>query len=116
MLTGAMLICGQVIADVDSKNFEQEVLKSKTPVIIDFWAAWCGPCRIFSPTIEEVSKDYEKKIKFFKMDVDKNETIASEYSIMSIPAVLYFEKGEVKSMSVGAVPKAEFKKWIESNL
>jgi thioredoxin 1 len=116
MLTGAMLIRGQVIADVDGKTFEQEVLKSKTPVIIDFWATWCGPCRIFSPTIEEVSKEYEKKIKFMKMDVDKNENIASEYSIMSIPSVLYFEKGEVKSMSVGAVPKAELKKWIESNL
>jgi thioredoxin 1 len=116
MFTGTMLFCGQVIAEIDSKNFEQEVLKSKVPVIIDFWATWCGPCRIFTPTIEDASKDYDKKIKFLKMDVDKNESVASEYSIMSIPAVLYFEKGLVKSMSVGAVPKTELKKWIDSNL
>lgn len=105
-----------MISEVDSKNFDQEVLKSKTPVVIDFWAAWCGPCRLFTPTIEDVSKDYDKKVKFMKMNVDENESVASEYSIMSIPTVLMFEKGEVKAMSVGAIPKSDLKKWIDNNL
>lgn len=105
-----------MISEVDSKNFDQEVLKSKTPVVIDFWAAWCGPCRPFTPTIEDVSKDYDKKVKFMKMNVDENESVASEYSIMSIPTVLMFEKGEVKAMSVGAIPKSDLKKWIDNNL
>lgn len=105
-----------MISEVDTKNFDQEVLKSKTPVIIDFWAAWCGPCRLFTPTIEDVSKDYDKKVKFMKVNVDENERIASEYSIMSIPTVLMFEKGEVKAMSVGAIQKSDLKKWIDSNL
>ena len=105
-----------MISEIDSKNFDQEVLKSKTPVIIDFWASWCGPCRLFTPTVEDVSKDYDKKVKFMKVNVDENEKIASEYSIMSIPTVLMFEKGEVKAMSVGAIPKSELKKWIDNNL
>ena len=105
-----------MISEVDSKNFDQEVLKSKTPVVIDFWAAWCVPCRLFTPTIEDVSKDYDKKVNFMKMNVDENESVASEYSIMSIPTVLMFEKGEVKAMSVGAIPKSDLKKWIDNNL
>ncbi len=105
-----------VVEDINSDKFESEVLKSKVPVVIDFWAPWCGPCRIFSPIIDEVSKSYDGKVKFLKMNTDENENIASEYNIMSIPSVLLFEKGQVKAMSVGAVPKTEFKKWLDSNL
>ena len=101
---------------VISATFESEVLKSKIPVVVDFWAPWCGPCRIFSPLIDEVSKEYSGKIKFLKMDTDENYDIAATYNIMSIPTTLFFEGGEVKAMSVGALPKTEFKKWLDSNL
>ena len=97
-------------------NFKKEVLESDLTVLVDFWAPWCGPCRLFSPTIAEVSKDYDNKVKFLKMNTDENESVASEYNIMSIPTVLFFENGEVKAMSVGAVPKDKLKQWLESNL
>lgn len=102
--------------DLTSKNFDSEVTKSKAPVVVDFWATWCGPCRVFSPIIEEVSKAYGDKVKFGKLDTDENSDIASRYNIMSIPSVLLFENGEVKAMSVGALPKEMLKKWIDKNL
>lgn len=102
--------------ELTSDNFESEVISSKTPVLVDFWAEWCGPCRIFSPVIEEVSKDYEGKVKFAKMNVDDAQDIAAKYNIMSIPTVLLFENNKIKAMSVGAIPKESLKKWIEKNL
>ncbi len=105
-----------LVGDVTADTFDTEVLKSSEPVVIDFWAPWCGPCRIFSPIIEEVSKDYAGKIKFLKMNTDENGGIAGAYNIMSIPTVLIFEGGEVKAMQVGAVPKPQFKKWLDNNL
>ncbi|MCL4411693.1 thioredoxin [Candidatus Marsarchaeota archaeon] len=103
------------VIDVTEKTFEGEVLKSDMPVIADVWAVWCGPCRIYSPVIEEVSKDYDGKIKFVKIDADENPELANKYGIMSIPTTLLFEKGKVKAQSVGAVPKEMLKRWIESN-
>ncbi|MDE1851527.1 MAG: thioredoxin [Candidatus Micrarchaeota archaeon] len=102
--------------DLTKDNFDAEVLNAKQPVLVDFWAEWCGPCRIFSPIIEDVSKDYSSKVKFFKLNTDENSEIAARYNIMSIPTVLLFEKGEVKAMSVGALPKESFKKWLDKNL
>ncbi|MEM0074342.1 MAG: thioredoxin [Candidatus Micrarchaeaceae archaeon] len=102
--------------EVKSDDFEKEVLKSDKPVIVDFWAEWCAPCRIFSPIIEEVSKDYVNKVKFCSLNTDENQDIAMKYNIMSIPTAMLFEKGIPKAMSVGAIPKEEFKKWLEENL
>ncbi|MCL5093451.1 MAG: thioredoxin [Candidatus Marsarchaeota archaeon] len=104
------------VIDITAKNFEDEVLKSDIPVIVDVWAEWCGPCRMFSPIIDEVSEDYNGKAKFAKLNADNNEEIAAKYNIMSIPTVLLIEKGKVKAMSVGAVPKEAFKKWLDKNM
>ncbi|EET89583.1 MAG: thioredoxin [Candidatus Micrarchaeales archaeon] len=104
------------VADVNSRDFEDEVLKSKIPVVVDIWAEWCGPCRMFSPIVDEVSEEYKGKVKFVKLNADENEEIAAKYNIMSIPTALLIEKGNVKAVNVGAIPKEPFKKWIDSNL
>ncbi len=88
-----------------SDNFEQEVLKSDVPVMVDFWAEWCGPCRMLTPIIEELAKDYEGKVKVCKLNVDDANDIAAKYQVMSIPTILLFNKGEIVNQTVGAVPK-----------
>jgi len=99
-----------------SEEFDTKVLKSDLPVIVDFWAAWCAPCRLLSPIVEEIEKDYTGKVNFFSLNVDDIQSVAEKYNIMSIPTLLMFDKAEVKSMSVGAVPKESLKGWIDSNL
>ena len=104
------------IIDITEDKFDEEVLNSKIPVVVDVWATWCGPCRMYSPIIEEASKDYEGKIKFVKVDADTNQRIDEKYGIMSIPTTLLIKDGKLKATQVGAVPKAVLKKWIESNI
>lgn len=104
------------IADIDKNSFESEVLKSKVPVVIDFWAEWCGPCRIFSPIVESVSENYDGKVKFYKLNTDENPEIAVAYNVMSIPTAMLFENGEVKAVSIGAIPQETFKRWLEENI
>lgn len=93
------------LVELSESNFEDEVRKSDIPVMIDFWAAWCGPCRMIAPFVEEASSVYDGKIKVAKLDVDNNQTIASRYAVMSIPAVMFFKGGEVVDQIIGAVPK-----------
>jgi len=102
--------------DVNDADFDQEVLKSEIPVIIDVWAPWCGPCRMYGPIIEDVSKEYEGKIKFLKMNADENERIVGMFSISSIPTTLLIKGGKLKAMNVGAIPKDMLKKWIAQNM
>ena len=104
-----------VVTDVNEGNFEAEVLKSKLPVVIDMWAEWCGPCRMYGPIVEEVAKEYDGKVKFVKLNTDENEKIASMYNIMSIPTTLLIKGGKVMAMQVGATPKETLKKWIDKN-
>lgn len=89
-------------------NFDAEALKSDVPVIVDFWAAWCGPCRMIAPIIEELSTEYEGKVKVGKLDVDDNQQTAIKYGVRSIPTVLFFKGGELKDTIIGAVPKTMF--------
>jgi thioredoxin 1 len=89
-------------------NFETEAIKSNLPVIVDFWAAWCGPCKMIAPIIEELSGEYEGKIKIGKLDVDENQQTAIKYGVRSIPTVLFLKDGQLKDTIIGAVPKAMF--------
>jgi thioredoxin 1 len=93
------------ISEFTDANFENEVLKSDQPCLVDFWAEWCGPCRMVGPVVEEIAKEYEGKLKVGKVNVDQNTQTASKYGIMSIPSLLFFKQGKVVDQIVGAVPK-----------
>jgi len=97
-------------------NFPKDVLESKMPVVVDFWAPWCGPCKMVSPTIEELAKDYEGKVAVGKMNVDENQLPAEKYGIMSIPTVMIFKNGQPVKSLVGAQGKESYKKAIEEVL
>jgi len=101
---------------VDDSNFDEIVLQAKTPVLVDFWAAWCGPCRMVAPVVEELAEEYEGRISFVKLDVDQNPKTASKYGIMSIPTLLLFKNGSPASNIVGFRPKAELKRSLEAVL
>jgi thioredoxin 1 len=104
------------IIDVNDANFDGEVTKSNIPVVVDIWASWCGPCRLFGPIFEDVEKEYAGKVKFVKLDADANEKTVSSFNVSSIPTTLLIVKGQLKAMNVGAVPKETLKKWINQNL
>ncbi len=88
-------------------NFEQEVIKSEKPVLIDFWAVWCGPCKVIAPVVEEIAVEYDGKAKVGKLDVDNNQQTAIKYGVRSIPTLLIFKDGKLKDTIIGAVPKGQ---------
>ena len=98
------------------QNFESEVLKAEQPVVVDFWAPWCGPCRVVSPVIEELAKEYKGKVKVGKLNVDENSHMAGHYGVMSIPSVIFFKNGQPVKTMIGAQSKENYKKAIDESL
>ncbi len=102
------------VVEFTDQNFEQEVLKSSTPVLVDFWAEWCMPCRMLAPTIEKIAKDYAGKVKVGKLDTDANRDVATKYSISAIPTVILFKGGEVSQKFVGLRQEKDFKAALDA--
>jgi thioredoxin 1 len=101
-----------MVAPVSDKSFQSDVLQSKEPVLVDFWAEWCGPCRAVAPVLEEVAGELKGKLKIVKLNVDENPETAAKYGIQSIPTLMIFKNGEMASRQIGAAPKAKLVQWI----
>jgi thioredoxin 1 len=99
---------------VSDSTFETEVLNSKEPVVVDFWAEWCGPCKMIAPALEEIASSLGDKVKIVKLNVDENPNTAQKYGIMSIPTLMLFKNGELASRQVGAAPRQKLEQWITS--
>ncbi len=109
-------MAGQKTLEFADASFEQDVLKSEVPVLVDFWAEWCGPCRMMTPTIDAVAVEYDGKAKVGKLNVDFNPQTAAKYQIRGIPALLVFKGGQVVDMRVGAVGKSDVQKLLDSHV
>ena len=99
---------------VTDSSFEQDVLQSSEPVVVDLWAEWCGPCRMIAPALEEIAGEMKGKVKVVKLNIDENPNVTTEYGVQSIPTLLLFKDGKVASKKVGAAPKGELQRWISA--
>ncbi len=104
------------IFDVTDHTFEEDVLKSEIPVLLDFWAVWCGPCKIIVPSLENIAQEYKGRLKVAKMNVDESPMTPSKFSVMSIPTLLLFQGGEIKETIIGAVPQKKIEEAINKHL
>lgn len=100
------------VGKVSDANFESEVIKASGPVVVDFWAEWCGPCRMIAPALDEIATAMGEKVKIVKLNVDENPQTASKYGIMSIPTLMIFKGGQIASRQIGAAPKQKLQQWI----
>jgi thioredoxin 1 len=97
---------------VDKNNFQADVLQSSEPVVVDFWAEWCGPCKMIAPSLEEIATELNGKVKIAKLNIDENPELAAQFGVRSIPTLMIFKGGEVADMKVGALPKTALSSWI----
>jgi len=104
------------IIHVTDESFEQEVLKSSDPVLVDYWADWCGPCKMIAPVLDEIADEYDGKIRIAKLNIDQNPDTPPRYGIRGIPTLMLFKQGEVEATKVGAVSKSQLTAFIDSNL
>lgn len=104
------------VGKVSDATFEAEVLKATGPVVVDFWAEWCGPCRMIAPALEEIAGSLGEKVKIVKLNVDENPHTAAKYNIQSIPTLLIFKNGDMSSRQIGAAPKQKLEQWISSSV
>ena len=104
------------IQHVSDDSFEDEVLSSKTPVLVDYWAEWCGPCKVIAPVLEEIAKEYDVKMKVCKLDIDANEATPPKYGIRGIPTLMIFKDGNVEATKVGALSKSQLTEFLDSNI
>ena len=104
------------LTQVTDANFEEEVLNSDQPVLVDYWAEWCGPCKALTPVLEEVAPEYAGKVKIAKMNIDENPSTPVKYGIRSIPTLMIFKNGSVENMKLGAMSKAQLSEFIDENL
>ena len=105
-----------ILVHVTDKSWDSEVLKSELPVFVDFWAEWCGPCRMVGPAVEQLAQTMSSKVKFAKLNVDENREIAAKYGIQSIPSLILFRQGNEVARTIGAAPKETYQKFIEQSL
>ena len=105
-----------LILDVKDKDFKEKVLEADKPVLCDFWAEWCGPCKQISPILHELAQDYKEKILIAKVNIDENPEVPSKYGIMSIPTLILFKNGDSISSQIGLVEKSSLTKWLDENI
>tara|TARA_B100000683_G_scaffold96304_1_gene94894 strand:- start:405 stop:728 length:324 start_codon:yes stop_codon:yes gene_type:complete len=104
------------IKNLSLDNFDNEISSSNIPVLVDFWAEWCGPCKSLGPILEEISKDLKDKLQVVKVNLDENQDLAMKYSIRSIPTLLLFKEGELVDTKVGLLPKSDLVEWLDSKI
>lgn len=104
------------ISHVTDTSFDADVLKADGPVLVDFWAEWCGPCKQIAPALEDLAKDYDGRVRVVKVNIDENPQTPSKYGVRGIPTIIMFKGGEVSAMKVGALPKSKLYEWVDGSI